>query len=95
MAGEKKKKERNTFLKGSVWWKYLVSVFSVLVYLLPIWVVLVVALKPTGDNSSRLIISSGFYLGNFTKALFRGNMCDRDRGGMLCPGRVSPGQESF
>ncbi len=74
MAGDKKKKERNTFLKGHVWWKYVVSVLAIIIYLLPIWVVFVVATKPLGDNSTRLAITSGLYLGNFEKALFRGNM---------------------
>ena len=74
MAGEKKKKERNTFINGTVWWKYVISFVAVIIYLLPIWVVFVVATKPLGDNSTRLMITSGLFFGNFEKALFRGNM---------------------
>ena len=77
------KKERNTFLNGHVWWKYLISVIACIVYLLPIWVTICVSFTALGDNSSRLYISikddtpdpltgnrdeSGlFWLGNYGK----------------------------
>ncbi len=70
----KQKKSKNKFVNKSVWWKYLISAIAVIGYLLPIYVVFVVALTPAGDNSSRLVPMSGFYLGNFIKALGRGNM---------------------
>jgi len=69
-----RKKERNTFVNGSVWWKYVISVISCLLYLAPIYVAFVVSMKPMGDNGSRLWFTSGFTLETYLKALNKGNM---------------------
>lgn len=49
------------------WWKYLIAAVIVLVYLLPIYVVFTMSLKPLTDMSPRLRLPSEIYWGNFAK----------------------------
>lgn len=49
------------------WWKYLVAVVLVVVYLLPIYVVIVSSLKTKTDFSSRLLPPSELHFENYVK----------------------------
>lgn len=49
------------------WWKYLIAAVLVLIYLLPVYVVFAMSLKPMTDMSSRLRFPSEIYWGNFEK----------------------------
>lgn len=49
------------------WWKYLIAVILVIIYLLPIYVVLAMSLKPMTDMSSRLQLPTQIYWENFAK----------------------------
>ena len=69
-----KKKEKNRFLHASNWWKYLVSLLIVVIYLLPIYVIIVASLKPVTDTSSRLLLPKTIYWGNYIKAFDAGGL---------------------
>lgn len=56
------------------WVNYLVSVILIIIYLLPIYVLVVVAAKPMTDYSPRLQPPTSIYWENFTKALFNSGM---------------------
>lgn len=49
------------------WWKYLAAVVLIVVYLLPIYVVLVSSLKTKTDFSSRLLPPTEFHFENYVK----------------------------
>lgn len=69
-----KKKEKNRFLHASNWWKYLVSLLIVVIYLLPIYVIIVASLKPVTDTSSRLLLPKTICWGNYIKAFDAGGL---------------------
>lgn len=56
------------------WWKYLVSIVIVVIYLLPVYVIITMSLKPMTDQSSRLILPAGLYLDNFIKVFEHSNI---------------------
>lgn len=58
--------------KEKVWWKYIVSLVILIVYLLPIYVLVVMSLKERTDFSSRLVLPDYLYLDNYRKALREG-----------------------
>lgn len=70
----KEKAKKNKFLHASNWWKYLVSIVIVAVYLVPIYVIVVTSLKPVTDTSSRLALPETIYWGNYIKALGAGGL---------------------
>ncbi len=49
------------------WWKYLVTLVILVIYLLPIYVIVMTSLKPMTDNSSRLVPPTEFYWENYKK----------------------------
>ncbi len=51
--------------KKGRWWKYLVSAGILVIYLLPIYVVLMTSLKPVTEYTSRLIPPTSPYWGNY------------------------------
>ncbi len=54
--------------------KCLLAILLCIVYLFPFYVVLMLALKPQSENTSRLSLPASLYLGNFTKALQNGEI---------------------
>lgn len=56
----------NTKRKGKIqWWKYLVSAVILVIYLLPIYVVVMTSLKPVTEYTSRLLPPSYPYWENY------------------------------
>lgn len=56
----------NTKRKGKIrWWKYLVSAVILIIYLLPIYVVVMTSLKPVTEYTSRLLPPSYPYWENY------------------------------
>lgn len=69
---ENSEKEHFKFRKKD-WWKYLLAVILILIYLFPFYVIVVMSFKPITDTSSRLSLPDVFYLGNYI-SLFDGGM---------------------
>jgi len=61
-------------MKQKSWWRYLVSLPILFVYLAPFYILLTVALKHPHDASSRWIMPGYLYLGNFESALANGKI---------------------
>lgn len=68
----KEEKEYFKFRKKD-WWKYLLALILILIYLFPFYVIVMMSFKPITDTSSRLSLPDIFYFGNYTK-LFDGGM---------------------
>lgn len=77
------KKTKNRYLHRSNWWKYLLSVVIVGIYLLPIFVIVVTSLKPVTDNSSRLALPEVIYWGNYLKAFNAGGLLNAIKNTMI------------
>lgn len=77
------KKTKNRYLHRSNWWKYLLSVVIVGIYLLPILVVAVTSLKPVTDHSSRLALPEVIYWGNYLKAFNAGGLLNAIKNTMI------------
>lgn len=56
-------------MKKPIWWRYLVMLPVVIVYLAPFYILLGVAFKHPADASSRWMLPGYFYLDNFQTAL--------------------------
>lgn len=69
---ENSEKEHFKFRKKD-WWKYLLAVILILIYLFPFYVIVVMSFKPITDASSRLSLPDVFYLGNYI-SLFDGGI---------------------
>lgn len=69
-----KKREKNRYLHGSSWWKYLIGAIIIVIYLLPIYAVVVASLKPVTDHSSRLALPDRLYLENYLKVINTGGL---------------------
>lgn len=54
------------------WWRYLFSIFIAILFLLPIYVLIVMSLKERTDFSSRLLPPPYFYPDNFVEAIQEG-----------------------
>ncbi len=67
-------KSKNSYLKKNQWWKYLISLIVIVIYLLPIYAVLTQSFKAPTDLSSRLTLPNGLYFGSFQKAIKNGNI---------------------
>ena len=50
------------------WWKYIISFIIIIIYLLPIYVLVVMSFKERNDFSSRLLLPDYLYLDNFIEA---------------------------
>ncbi|MEY8326576.1 carbohydrate ABC transporter permease [Lachnospiraceae bacterium 54-11] len=77
------KKTKNRYLHHSNWWKYLLSVVIVGIYLLPILVIAVTSLKPVTDHSSRLSLPEVIYWGNYLKAFNAGGLLNAIKNTMI------------
>lgn len=62
-------KKRKKCELGKNWWKYLLSILIIIVYLLPIYVVIISSLKPKTDLSSRLQLPNSLYLENYVQVI--------------------------
>lgn len=62
--------------KERVWWKYIISLVIVVIYLLPIYVLVVMSFKEKTDFSSRLRLPGYLYLENYAKAIMEGGFLD-------------------
>ena len=56
------------------WWKYLCSILIAVIYLLPIYVIVVTSLKPVTDHSSRLSLPRTLYWQNYINVLGDGGL---------------------
>lgn len=70
---QKDKKSPGQTLKKN-WWKYLCSILIAVIYLLPIYVIVVTSFKPVTDHSSRLSLPNSIYWGNYIKVLGDGGL---------------------
>lgn len=68
------KAKGNTFLRKNQWWKYVISAIVIVIYLLPIYAVIMMAFKSPQDLSPRLSVPQSLYLGSFEKAIKSGNL---------------------
>lgn len=70
-------KEKRSHLGASVkrnWWKYALSVLLIVIYIIPIYVLVVMAFKQPTDFSSRLSLPTYFDLSNFIEAFQGGKI---------------------
>ncbi|EET62107.1 ABC transporter, permease protein [Marvinbryantia formatexigens DSM 14469] len=65
--------ERMKFRKKD-WWKYLISLFLLLIYLFPFYIIINVSLKDFADTSSRIQFPDPIYWGNFEKVISAGEI---------------------
>ena len=63
----KEKKHKN-------WWKYLIAIIISVLYLLPIYVLVVVSLKPVTDHTSRLILPKVPHWENYKTIFLESNI---------------------
>ena len=57
------------------WWKYLISLVLILIYLFPFYILITISLKEKTDKSSRLAFPFGrIYWGNFQKVISKGDI---------------------
>ncbi len=56
------------------WWKYLIALMIIVIYLLPVYVVVTTSLKPMTDQSARLLLPKDLYPGNFIKVFQHSNV---------------------
>ena len=68
------KAKGNSFLRKNQWWKYVISAIVIVIYLLPIYAVIMMAFKSPQDLSPRLSVPKSLYLGSFEKAIKSGNL---------------------
>ena len=68
------KAKGNSFLRKNQWWKYVISAIVIVIYLLPIYAVIMMAFKSPQDLSLRLSVPKSLYLGSFEKAIKSGNL---------------------
>lgn len=50
-----------------IWWKYPVSIFIIMLYLLPVYVLVMMSFKTITDGSSRLALPNVWYFANYIK----------------------------
>lgn len=67
------KEEKMKFRKKD-WWKYLVSLFLLAVYLFPFYIIINVSLKAFGDTSSRIAFPSDIYWNNYQNVIQTGEI---------------------
>lgn len=78
-----RKREKNRFLHDNAWWKYVISLILLVIYLLPIYVILMASFKPFTDHSSRLLPPKAFYMGNYIKVLRDGGLLNALKNTMI------------
>lgn len=68
------KEKKSAKIKWSNWWKYVVGAFLIILYLLPIYVLIMMAFKKMTDFSSYLMPPEYFYLDNFIGVIQSGKI---------------------
>ena len=66
--------EEKIKLRAKDWWKYVLAVFLLFIYLVPFYVIINVSLKTFEDTSSRLLFPENIYWGNFEKVIQSGEI---------------------
>lgn len=64
-------------------WKYLVTAVILVIYLLPIYVVVVTSLKPVTDHSSRLLLPVEIYWENYKKVFANSNILNAMKNSLI------------
>lgn len=65
------------------WWKYLIAVCILVIYLLPIYVVVVTSLKPVTDHTSRLLPPVEIYWENYIRAFQNSNILNAMKNSLI------------
>lgn len=65
------------------WWKYIVAICVMAVYLLPIYVVLVTSLKPVTDHTSRMLPPAEPYWENYIKVFEDSNILNAMKNSLI------------
>jgi len=60
--------------KNNSWWKYMLSAFIIIIYLLPIYVLVTMSFKTVSDTSTRLMLPDVFYFGNYIKVFLESDL---------------------
>ena len=60
--------------KKGYWWKYLLAVLIICIYLVPLYVLLMKSLKSISDTSSVMALPQVFYIQNYISVFKDGNM---------------------
>lgn len=77
---KKRKKKINEFTEEKVkfkakdWWKYVLAIFLLIIYLVPFYVIINVSLKSFQDTTSRLAFPETIYWDNFNKIIQSGEI---------------------
>lgn len=67
-------REEKMKFKAKDWWKYLLSLFLLIVYLFPFYVIINVSLKSFGDTTSRMQFPKEIYWDNYEKVIASGEI---------------------
>lgn len=73
LAYDLNEEEKIPFRKKD-WWKYLICVMLLLIYLFPFYIIINVSLKTFNDTSSRLVPSNQIYWGNYIQLMKTGEI---------------------
>ena len=66
--------EEKMKFRAKDWWKYLVSLFLLVVYLFPFYVIINVSLKSFNDTTSRIQFPAEIYWDNYNKIIQSGEI---------------------
>lgn len=61
-------------MKKSVWWKYLLSLMICMIYLCPVYVLVMMSFKGITDGSSRLALPNVWYFQNYIKVFLESDL---------------------
>ena len=61
-------------LRDKDWWKYLISLFLLIVYLFPFYIIINVSLRSFSDTTSRIRFPNPIYWDNFNKVIESGEI---------------------
>ena len=61
-------------LRAKDWWKYLISLFLLIVYLFPFYIIINVSLRSFSDTTSRIRFPNPIYWDNFNKVIESGEI---------------------
>lgn len=68
------------------WWKYFAAVCILIVYLLPVYVVVVTSLKPVTDHTSRLMPPTDLFWENYIRAFQNSNILNAIKNSFIITG---------
>lgn len=67
-------RKNKSFFHKSNWWKYVLSIFIAILYLVPVYVLFNMSMKNFTDFSSRILPPNYLYFGNYIDALADGKI---------------------